>query len=95
MKIIEKKKQVKKVSIALEGEMTVFFIKDLKNNICKYLEHNKNMELDLSKISRIDTSGFQLLALLKREVEGRASKFKILNPSDDVKRIFSLYQETI
>ena len=45
MNIIEKKKGKEKVSIALEGEMTIFFIKELKDKLSGYLENIKKKDL--------------------------------------------------
>jgi anti-anti-sigma factor len=95
MKVIEKKKDKEKVSIALEGDMTIYSVKELKNELSGYFTNIRNMEFDLSKIDTIDTSGFQLLATAMKELEERDKTFSIINPSDDVKRIFKLYGENI
>ncbi|MBN2039037.1 MAG: STAS domain-containing protein [Spirochaetes bacterium] len=93
MKITEKKKDNSKVLIEVEGEMTIYSARDLLTGMYKYLDKIKNTEVDLSKVTKIDTSGFQLLSMAKKEVESKEKTFKIINPSNDVKKIFKLYGE--
>jgi anti-anti-sigma factor len=94
MNIIETKKG-KVTKLELSGNMTVQNISDCRNEILKYLNNIKDTEVDLSHVEKIDTSGFQLLISVKKEIEKNSKKFKIINPSDDIKRIFNLYQENL
>ena len=95
MKLVELKKDKANISIAVEGEMTIYSAREILSGLGKYLDKIKNTELDLSKVTRIDTSGFQLLTMTKKEVEGKNKTFKIVNPSSDVTRIFKLYGENL
>jgi anti-anti-sigma factor len=95
MNITEKKNNKGAVSIAVEGEMIINFVAELKNLVSGYFNTIKNTEFDLSSVKKIDTAGFQFLIMLKKEVEGNNKKFTIINPSDEIKRIYDLYGETI
>ena len=95
MKLVEKKKDKSNIIIAVEGEMTIYSARELLTGLYKYLDKIKNTELDLSKVTKIDTSGFQLLSMARKEVEGKDKTFKIVNPSSDVTRIFKLYGENL
>jgi anti-anti-sigma factor len=95
MKVTEKKKNKDKVSVGIEGDMNIYSIKDLKEQLSGFIENSKNIELDLSAVDRVDTAGFQLLAKMKREIAGKDRIFKIVNPSDEVTRIFNLYGEVL
>jgi anti-anti-sigma factor len=95
MKVIEKKKTKDKVSIAIEGNLNIYSVKDVKEQFSGYLENNKNLELDLSSVDTVDTAGFQLLAIVKKEVNSKDKIFKIINPSNEIVRIFDLYGEAL
>jgi anti-sigma B factor antagonist len=95
MKLTEKKKNKDKVSIALEGDLNIYSVKELKGQLTGYLENIKNIELDLSAIDIVDTAGFQLLALMKKEVKSKDKVFSIINPSNEIVRIFNLYGEVL
>lgn len=95
MKLVEKKKDKGNVSIAVEGEMTIYSARELLTDLSKYLDKIKNIEIDLSKVTKIDTSGFQLLSMARKEVESKDKTFKIVKPSIDVTRIFKLYGEKL
>ena len=95
MKITEKKKNKDKLSIAIEGNLTIYSVKELKDKFSGYLEENKNFEVDLSAVDAVDTAGFQLIALLRKEVSDRNKNFKVINPSNEVIRIFDLYGEVL
>jgi anti-anti-sigma factor len=95
MKLIEKKKDKVNVLIAIEGEITIYSVKELLSGLFNYIDKTKNTKLDLSKVTKIDTSGFQLLSMARKEVEGKDKTFKIVNPSSDVTRIFKLYGENL
>jgi anti-sigma B factor antagonist len=95
MNITENKKDKGFVSIALEGDMIINSVKDLKGQLLKYFKSLKNMEVDLSSVKKIDSAGFQLLAMLKKELEGKEKTFAIVNPSAEIRRIYELYGETL
>ena len=95
MKITEKKKNKDKLSISIEGNINIYSVKELKDRFLVFVEENKNFELDLSSVDIVDTAGFQLIALLKKELSDRNKSFKVINPSNEVVRIFDLYGEAL
>jgi anti-sigma B factor antagonist len=95
MNITEKKNSKTAVSIAIEGEIIINFLTELKNLLSGYVKVVKNMEIDLSSVNKIDTAGYQLLIMLKKEVESNKKSFSIINPSDEIKRIYNLYGEVV
>lgn len=46
------------ISIAVEGDMIINSVSELKGLFSKYFKNIKNMELDLSSVKKIDTAGF-------------------------------------
>lgn len=93
MKLTEKKKDKGKVSFAIEGDISIYSVKDLKDELSKHFENNKNMEIDLSAVDKLDTAGFQLLLMARKELESKDKKLSIINPSSETERIFKLYGE--
>jgi anti-sigma B factor antagonist len=53
--------------LRIEGEMTIYTAAELKGKIVAALNETDALEIDLSQVSEIDTSGLQLLLLAKRE----------------------------
>ncbi len=75
----------------LNGEMTIIQAIDLKNNFLDNLEKCKEIEIDLSGVTEIDTAGFQILCLIKKEAEMADKAFKISSCSSKVSTILELY----
>lgn len=55
------------------GEMTIYHAAEMKGELLPHLDRCNEMEINLSGVSEIDTAGFQLLLLVKREAS-RANK---------------------
>ncbi len=54
--------------LAIEGEMTIYTAAELKNEITPHLSEPQ-IEINLSGVSEMDSSGLQLLILAKRETQ--------------------------
>ena len=81
----------KKITIEVEGDLTIYSANDFKNHMVKYCAKSKDIEIDLSKVVKFDTAGFQLVILARREIENANNKLIIKNLSNEVKTIFDLY----
>ncbi len=53
--------------VRVEGEMTIYQALELKQCLMQYLHDCAEMEVSLADVSEMDTAGFQLLVLAKRE----------------------------
>ena len=95
MKLTEKKKDKSKISFAIEGDISIYSVKELKDELSKYFDNNKNMEFDLSAVDKLDTAGFQLLLMASKELESKDKKLTIINPSSETERIFKLFGEDL
>ena len=93
--VIIKEQNSKKVLLKLNGEMTIYSIDEINIILQENIKDYNGIELELSHINKIDSSGFQLLFLSKNECNKMKKSFKIIDPSNDVKRIFELYGENI
>lgn len=73
-----------------EGEMTIYHAADLKPALLDALMQSDEIELDLSSVSELDTSGVQLLMLMKREAVGAGKALKLSGHSPAVLEVFEL-----
>lgn len=53
--------------VRVEGEMTIYHALELKQGLMQCLHGCAEMEVSLAGVSEMDTAGFQLLVLAKRE----------------------------
>ncbi len=53
----------------LSGELCIYSAAEMKDQLLEELGSCRQMEINLSEIEEIDTSGIQLLVLLKREAK--------------------------
>lgn len=82
--------------IAVDGKMTVANASSLKEALLEALNHSPGAVLDLSDVQEMDSAGFQLLVLLKREAAhgGRAFRVKAhSNATLEIVRLFSAEDE--
>ena len=92
---IELKKKASSLIMKPIGELSVYSVDEFKKCFAKEGTKSKKIEIDLSRISRLDTAGFQVLLMTRCEA-GRGDKtIRYVNPSDEVLRIFAIYQEKI
>lgn len=71
--------------------MTIYTACEMKGKLLQKLAKCQAMELDLSQVTELDTAGFQLLALLKREAEQGKKPLELKNHSPAVLDVFELY----
>jgi anti-anti-sigma factor len=83
------------IHLDFDGEMTIYSVDKIKNVILDKMADAESIEADLSEVSRIDTSVFQLFLKAQIEAEEMDKSFKIVNPSRETRRIFNLYGETL
>lgn len=86
---VEKKDDV--CMIVVEKDMTIFNSTELKKLILKPLNDCSNLKIDLSQVGEIDSSGFQLLMLLKKECESKKIAFQLVDYSNAVRSLLELF----
>jgi anti-sigma B factor antagonist len=72
------------------GEMTIYNAAELKPALLHALEQSEEIEIDLAGISELDTSGVQLLMLMKREAVVAGKALKLAGHSPAVLEVFEL-----
>ena len=90
-KITAKKTKKGQCQLSIEGEMNIYHASKMKDELVKHLEKCKSMELDLTAVSEIDTTGFQLLLQLKRECNKEGKEVLLTSHSPAVLDVIELY----
>lgn len=75
---------------AIEGEMTIYRANELKQSLMENIQQNRELEIDLSKVSEIDSAGLQLMVLAKLEASVHNKQLRFENHSPAVMEILDL-----
>ena len=90
-----KKTKSGKLTLSLKGGVTIYSVNELHNSLVKELAEAKELVLDLSKVDKIDTAGFQMILQAKRESGKKNIKFSCSSISKEAKDLFDLYGEKL
>ena len=77
--------------IKLAGELTIYSAIKIKDKLMEALSRRKDIEIDLAKVNEIDTAGFQLLLLAKREAANQDTALHLVNHSEATLEMINLY----
>lgn len=77
--------------VVLEGEMTVYRAAELKRHLLESLERAEELDITLGGVSEIDTSGFQLLVLIKHEAARRGKRVRLTDHSPAVLEVLDTF----
>lgn len=70
--------------LQLKGEMTIYTALEMKAQMMLHLGKAKELEVDLSQVTEIDSAGLQLLILLKRETASQHAVLRLTAHSTPV-----------
>jgi len=79
------------VYIAPEGEMTIYNAAVIKDELTPFFNAQQDIEINLSKVTEIDSAGIQLLLLIKRELLGTGRNLRLTAHSRAIVELFQLY----
>lgn len=77
--------------LTLEADLTIYNAVDTKRQLLDAVHANKTVELDLSQVGEMDTAGFQLLVLAKRECQKLDRTLRIVAHSPAVREVIDFY----
>jgi len=77
--------------LAVDKELTIYVIDELKQKFTEDLSLYKKFELNLEAVEEIDTAGIQLLLALKRELMQQKKEFKLTAVSYPVSQLLESY----
>lgn len=78
--------------LSFEGEMNIYRASEIKELISGYLGGECAIEADLSGVTEMDSSGLQLLLLMKNESRREGKGFAITAKSEPVSSVISLFR---
>ena len=79
-----------KTTLCIDGELTIYTAQEYKNSIAESFVADKLLELDISGVEEIDTSGLQILAAIGKELTNNGCEMKIVSTSDVAKEAFEI-----
>ncbi|MEH6629120.1 MAG: STAS domain-containing protein [Motiliproteus sp.] len=77
-------------ALQISGELTVYATATLKDALLGYLDDSQHMEVNLADVEEMDTAGFQLLYLLKREAQLADKTLSLVAHSAATLEVFEL-----
>ena len=77
--------------IAIEEDMTIYTASTQKLMLLEAVANCQEIDLDLSQVGEMDTAGFQLLLLTKREASKTDKTVRITAHSKAVRELLDLY----
>ncbi len=78
--------------LTFTDDMTIYNAAPQKVQLLEALEAGQDLEIDLSLVAEIDTAGFQLLLLAKREAASRGHAARIVAHSPAVREVIDFYR---
>ncbi len=77
--------------LILDGPMTIYNAAEIKTQLLDGVKTAGILELDLSHVGEIDTAGFQLLVMAKRESLRLEHTLRIIAHSPAVREVIDFY----
>lgn len=77
--------------LILDGPMTIYNAGEIKAQLLNGVQTAAILELDLSHVGEIDTAGFQLLVMVKRESQRLDRTLRIVAHSPAVREVIDFY----
>ena len=82
--------KAKAEQLALTGELTIYEAANLKTLLLDRLNASKSLQVDLSGVTELDTSGVQLMLLLQREAAAASKPLQWVKHSQAVSQVLGL-----
>jgi anti-anti-sigma factor len=76
--------------IVIEGDMTIYQASELKTQLIDALNQAETLDIDLSHVSKIDSTGIQLLMLAKKHHALNGKPLSFSNHSEAVLDAFEM-----
>lgn len=79
------------IKASVKGACTIRTASNFFKEIKTLWDKNRNLALDFSQVSEMDSSAYQILILFKREASKSKRIFRLINHSDATLRIIDIY----
>jgi len=77
--------------VTLAGEMNIYAAAELKDKLISPLDAHDELEIDLSRVAEMDSSGLQVLILAKRHAAAHNKSLRLVGHSRPVRELLELY----
>ena len=77
--------------LTIEGDLTIYHADAVKRHLIDGIRGNSVLELDLSHVGEMDSAGFQLLTLAKRESLHAEHTLRIVGHSPAVREVIEFF----
>jgi anti-anti-sigma factor len=77
--------------LAIDADLTIYNAIDLKRQLLDAVRYPHALELDLGQVGEMDTAGFQLLVLAKRESVKLGHELRLVAHSQAVREVIEFY----
>ncbi|MDT8407574.1 MAG: STAS domain-containing protein [Methylococcales bacterium] len=78
------------IGIRIQQEMTIYTAAEQQQVLYEQLRKGKNIQIDLSGVTEIDSAGLQLLLWLKRESGRQSLQLRLTEHSEAVVEVFEM-----
>ena len=75
----------------LAGEMNIYCANQIKPALVNAMDKCAELEINLARVTEMDTAGIQLLMLAKREMAGQGKSLRLTQHSPAVLEVMELY----
>jgi len=76
---------------SVDGELTIYHVNDFKKALEKSIKHASTIKLDLSNVSEIDTSCFQLLMQARTSCLENEKEFELVSISPAIREVMDIF----
>ncbi len=80
-----------KRTLTLTGDLTIYEALEVKHTLINALSEAQELEINLSDVSALDTAGFQILYLAKREALAMGKVLSLVAHSAATREVLDLY----
>ena len=87
---IETEQHAQYTLVKIKEDMTIYHAKQQKDALLPKLNQSRELHIDLSGVSEVDSAGVQLLLMLKAESIKRGVMLKLLKHSEAIIEVFEL-----
>lgn len=77
--------------LTIDTDLTIYNVVESKRKLLDAVRNAATLELDLSQVAEMDTAGFQLLVLAKREAQRLDRSLRIVAHSPAVREVIEFY----
>lgn len=85
------KRQGERCLLCLEGELTIYDAAALKLELLKLQDESSQLEINLARVSEMDTAGFQLLYMLKWRANHEGKTLSLVAHSQATLEVIELF----